>query len=161
MNNFFSSRFATISDYFSTQRFVWTDLKNIFSWDYWTEAGLPTQTTYSFATFLFVAVLLATLFFWRRRLKALQTKVPIYDGSINQLANIIVFTLVMAFSYAFFRAQAISYLSSRLVVLATLVVIVVWTGWVAVYVLRVAPAKSRQYLERERFFRYIPKKKHA
>lgn len=159
MKSFFSSRFATIDQYFSTQHFIIGELKNVFSWSYWTEAGLPSQTPYSLASLLFVAVLIVGLVLWRRRIKAAQTNVPIFETPINQLANIISFIVIMTFSYGFFRAQAIAYLSSRLVVLASLIVIIVWLGWVVFYMLRVAPAKSRDYLERERFFRYIPKKK--
>ncbi|MEK9167649.1 MAG: hypothetical protein AAB613_02825 [Patescibacteria group bacterium] len=159
MKNFFTSRLATLSDYFSSQQFVWSDLRNLFNWNYWTEAGLPPQTSYSLATLIFVLALTVLLVFWRRRLKAAQQYVPIFEGSINQLANIVAFIIVMAISYSFFRSQQIAYLSSRLVVLGSLLVILVWTGWVAFYVFRVAPPKRREYLEKERFFRYIPKKK--
>ncbi|MCR4277558.1 MAG: hypothetical protein NUV80_05895 [Candidatus Berkelbacteria bacterium] len=159
MKDFFTSRFATIGNYLDTQHFAWADLKNLFSWSYWNETGLLPQTPYSLATLICVVVLVALLVFWRKRIKVAQTKVPIYESSINQLANIIAFVLIMSVSYLFFRSQQIAYLSSRLVVLASLVIILVWTGWVAFYVFRTAPAKSREYLERERFFRYIPKKK--
>src|SRR3989344_2114694 len=159
MKNFFSSRFATLDQYFSSQQFNFQDLKNIFHWSYWTEVGIPPQTPYSLATLIVVVVLIVGLVFWRRRLKAAQLQVPIFESSINQLANIIAFIIVMAISYAFFRSQQITYLSSRLVVLGSLLIILVWTGWVAFYVFRVAPPKRREYLEKERFFRYIPKKK--
>ena len=159
MKNFFTSRFATLGDYFSSQQFVWSDFKNLFNWSYWTESGLPPQTPYSLTALIVVVVLIVGLVFWRRRLKAAQLQVPIFEGSINQLANIIAFIIVMAISYAFFRSQQIAYLSSRLVVLGSLLVILVWTGWVALYVFRIAPPKRREYLEKERFFRYIPKKK--
>lgn len=159
MSNFFTSRFATIGNYLDTQRFAWADLKNLFSWSYWSETGLSSQTSYGLATLLFVIALTVGLVFWRRRLKLAQASVPIYEAPINQLANIVAFIIIMAISYAFFRSQAIAYLSSRLVILASLVVIIVWIGWVAFYQRRVAPAKRRNYLERERFFRYIPKSK--
>ncbi|MDO8650068.1 MAG: hypothetical protein Q7K33_02035, partial [Candidatus Berkelbacteria bacterium] len=154
MKNFFSSRFATLGDYFSSQQFVWSDFKNLFHWSYWTEDGLQSQTPYSLSTLIVVVVLIIGFVFWRRRLKAAQLQVPIFEGSINQLANIIAFIIVMAISYSFFRSQQIAYLSSRLVVLGSLLVILVWTGWVAFYVFRVAPPKRREYLEKERFFRY-------
>ncbi len=159
MKDFFTNRFATIGDYLDNQHFAWADLKNLFSWSYWSETGLSPTTSYGLATLLVIVALVIGLVFWRRRLKTAQVSVPIYDGPINQIANIVTFIIVMAVSYAFFRSQAIAYLSSRLVVLASLIVILVWLGWVAFYQLRVAPAKRREYLERERFFRYIPKGK--
>ncbi len=159
MKNFFTSRFATLGDYFSSQQFVWSDFKNLFNWSYWTESSLPPQTPYSLATLLFVIALIVLLVLWHKRLKATQINVPIFESQINQLANIIAFIIVVAISYSFFRSQQIAYLSSRLVVLGSLLVILVWTGWVALYVFRIAPPKRREYLEKERFFRYIPKKK--
>lgn len=159
MSNFFSSRFATLGNYFETQRFAWADLKNLFSWSYWSETGLSPQTSYGLVSFLLVIALIVGLVFWRRRLKVAQTIAPIYEAPINQLANIVAFIIIMTISYAFFRSQAITYLSSRLVILASLVVIAIWIGWVVFYSSRVAPAKRRDYLERERFFRYIPKSK--
>ena len=157
--NFFSSRFETIRSYFQTQHFVWADLRNVFSWDYWSESPLLPETPYFFVSWAAIIVVIIALIFWRRRLKAAQTVAPIYDGSINQLANIISFIIIMAVSYSFFRAQAIAYLSSRLVVLASVAIVFGWLGWVIFYLTRRAPAKRRAYLERERYFRYIPKKK--
>ncbi len=159
MMGFFTGRLETINNFFQTQRFVWADLKNSFSWDYWTEANLPPQTPYFFASLLFIILLIATLVFSRRRLQVAQAVAPVYGGPINQLANVIAFIIVMAVSYEFFRAQAITYLSSRLVVLASLTIIVVWVGWIIFYLLCITPTRSREYLERERFFRYIPKGK--
>ena len=150
---------TTVSQYLSTLQFDLKDLKNIFRWDYWTEANLSPQTTYGLASLLFVIALIVGLILWRRRLKASQLVVPIYAGPINQVTNIIAFIIIMAFSYAFFRAQAIAYLSNRLVVLASLVIVLGWVGWVIFYLSRITPAKRREYLERERFFRYIPKGK--
>lgn len=159
MSNFFSTRFTTINDYLSTQHFAWKDLINLFHWSYWNEANILPTTPYFLVSWLFVIAAVVGLVIWRRRIKAANTVAPIYDGPINQLANIIAFIIIVALSYGFFRSQAISYLSSRLVVLASLLITLIWLGVVAFYMFRVAPAKSREYLERERFFRYIPKGK--
>ena len=159
MKDFFNSRFATLEQFWSTQQFDLNDLKNIFRWDYWTEANLLPQTPYSLASLLVILALVIGLFLWRRRLKIAEASVPIYAGPINQMANIIAFIIIVGASYAFFRSQAITYLSSRLVVLASLIIILGWIGWVIFYLVRLAPAKRRNYLEQERFFRYIPKSK--
>jgi|SRR3989344_7616192 len=159
MKDYFTSRLATISNYLETQHFAWNDLKNIFSWSYWSEANLPAQTPYGLASLLVILVLLIGLIFWRRRLKIAQVAIPLYDSPINQLANIIAFIIIMAISYAFFRIQVIAYLSSRWVILASLAIVLVWIGWVIYHLVRALPPKRRDYLERERFFRYIPNSK--
>lgn len=159
MKDFFTSRFTTIGSYLDTQRFAGADLKKLFSWSYWSETGLSPQTPYGLATLILVIVLVVGLIIWRRRLKNAQASVPIYDPVINQLANIITFVIIMAISYAFFRTQVIAYLSSRWVILVSLIIVLAWLGWVAYQLGRIIPSKRRDYLERERFFRYIPIKK--
>jgi len=159
MKEFFTSRLATISNFLATQRFTPSDLKNLFSWNYWTEANIPSTSPDYLPTVLVLIIFCAGMLFWRRQLKIRQQIAPVYDSSINQLANIVVFLVIVAISYLFFRSQAINYLSSRLVILTTLAVAIVWLGYVIYYQWRITPVMHREYLERERFFRYIPKKK--
>lgn len=159
MKNLFTGRLATIGDFLQTQHFAFGDLKNIFSWSYWTEADIPTSSPYLLLSLVTVIIAVAWLIYWRRRIKVTQEIAPVYEQIINQLANIIAFIIIIGISYIFFRSQAIAYLSSRLVILVALIVIIGWLSWIIYYQLRITPAKSRDYLERERFFRYIPKSK--
>ncbi len=132
---------------------------NLFSWEFWTEANIDPESEYTAIVLMFAITLIAGLILWRRILKKRNTDIPVYDWPVNQLSSIITLLIIMVPSYWFFRAQQLSYLSSRLVVLITFLVVLGWIGWVVFYLVRQAPAKREAYLEKERFFRYLPKSK--
>ncbi|HUD20519.1 MAG TPA: hypothetical protein VMQ44_00405 [Candidatus Saccharimonadales bacterium] len=159
MKDFFSSRFSTITGYLSTQKVPAADVLNIFSWKYWTESNIPPTTIYSLATIIVTLIFLIILGFWRARLKKAQAHAPVYGFVTDQIASIMFFIVVVLVAYAFFRYQQISYLSSRLVILASIFVIVIWLGVIFYYLRFVIPPKRASYLEKERFFRYLPKSK--
>ncbi len=161
MKDFFTSRFQTISNYLATQSFSLRDFGNVFSWDFWTESSIEPISDYTAALLILVIMLIVGLVIWRKILKKRQAETPIYDWPINQLANIVAFLVIMTPSYWFFRSQQLAYLSSRLVVLITLIVTIGWLGWVVFHMVRQLPAKRVAYLEKERFFRYLPKSKKA
>jgi hypothetical protein len=45
------------------------------------------------------------------------------------------------------------------VILISLIVTVGWVAWIVVHLRKTASAKREAYLEKERFFRYLPKSK--
>jgi len=159
MADFFASRLATIRDYLTTQQFPTNQWRNLGSWDYWSEAALPPNSPYYLLAGGVIVVGVISLLFWQGHLKKLQTQAAVYEGVINQLTNLAIFILIITISYWFFRIQEINYLSSRLVVLAGLIVAIGHLAWIGFQLKRVLPHKRAQYLEQERFFRYLPKKK--
>jgi hypothetical protein len=158
MKDFFLSRFTTVNNYFHTQHFPSTDWKNIFHWSYWTESYLPPTTIYSLLTIIVGIIVCAALLTWRSFLKKKQRQTPVYDGPIDQLSNIVFFIIITLLTYAFFRNQSVAYLSSRLVVLGIIAVTLIWLGVVVYQLWKKIPAKQAAYLEKERFFRYLPKR---
>lgn len=157
--NFFSARFQTIADFFKFQQFPTDWWAGIFSWTYWTDSNLTANSPY-FLFFLVVTLLIiGSLVSWQRHLKELQKKVPVYKPVINQIPSIITIIVVMAAFYWFFRAQQIALFSSRLTILITFLVVLGWVSYLIIYLRRTVPAKRAYYLEKERFFRYLPKKK--
>lgn len=159
MKEFFTNRFQTIKDYFVTQQFPTTVWKNVFSWEYWTESGLPSSSAYSAFSATVLVIGIIFLFFWRFRLTRAQKTTPVFDFEIQQIANVVTFVIIMSLSYAFFRSQQIAFASSRLVVLISLLVTVGWIVVILVHIRRVTPKMRASYLEKERFFRYLPKKR--
>ncbi|OGD63099.1 hypothetical protein A3A71_03910 [Candidatus Berkelbacteria bacterium RIFCSPLOWO2_01_FULL_50_28] len=159
MTEFFTSRFATIDNYFQTQHFWDTGWKNLFSWSFWSEGAPSPDSQYYLFTAILLVLSVGLLIFWRVRIKKAHKITPVFQLPLAQLANIIAFVIIIGITYYFFRSQGIVYLSSRLVVLLSLIVAALWLGWVAIYLKRVAPRKQSQYLEQERFFRYIPSKR--
>ncbi|MEX1051924.1 MAG: hypothetical protein WEC83_00875 [Patescibacteria group bacterium] len=159
MSDFFTSRFQTISDYFGSQSFSLGNFGNLFSWDFWTEANIDPSSQYTAATLLLTIAIIAGLIIWRRILKKRHATTPVYDWPINQLTNMIALLVIITPSYWFFRSQQLAYLSSRLVVLTTLLITMGWLGWVIFRLIRTVPGNRAAYLEKERFFRYLPKSK--
>lgn len=157
--NFFTSRLSTLKDFFSTQKLPGADSKNLFSWDFWTESNLESGSPYYLFIAAFVILVCVALIWWRRQLKKENQEAPVYEGVINQLANIIAFIIIVGLSYIFFRSQQIAYVSSRLVILASIIIVVIWSGWVMFVIKRQLAAKRLQHLEKDRYFRYLPKKK--
>lgn len=154
-----TERLATVSHTLHTQQLPGRDLANLFSSGYWTEQLIPASSPYYLVTIslLIVSLIILGLTAWRYR--RLNYQVPVYDWLINQLINLIIFIIVVSVSYLFFRTQEIQYLSSRLVVLAATLVGLVWLGIILVHRWRSIPAATQQHLEKERFFRYLPKKR--
>lgn len=152
----FTSRWQTIETFLATQSFPTKDWGRIFSWDYWTAGPLDSYTPYyTFGFGLFLAALIA-LEVWRRRLKKRHETTPVYQTQLIQISNIFYFILLIVPLYWFFRVQNISYLSSRLVLGGALLVALLWLAWVLWTMKRIIPTKTRSYLEKERFFRYLP-----
>ena len=159
MLEFFTSRATTIEDYLSTQMVPTKAWTNIFSWKYWTDGPLSPQTEYSLFSTVVVIALVVILIYWRRKLTKIHKRVPVYEKVNDQIFSLIMFIVIVFFAYAFFRLQSITYLSSRLVLLSALIVTAAWWG-IIIYNLKVViPKKKAAYLEKERFFRYLPKSK--
>lgn len=156
MKDFFTSRFATIKDFLSTQQFPTHDWKNIFSGHYWTNGPLAsTSPYYAFGVGLTILVLVA-LEVWRRQLKRLNAVTPIYTVPLNHISNLFYFIAVLLPAYWFFRAQQMSYLSSRLLLGSILIIAILWLAAILFYLWRRISRTRQSYLEQERFFRYLP-----
>ena len=110
---------------------------------------------------LFVLLVIIGLIIWKTLLKKRQLEAPIYEWEMNQVVNVIVFIIIVSLSYLFFRSQELPYLSSRSVVLVSLLVTGVWTLWISIRLKKKINNERVAYLEKERFSRYIPKKKKA
>lgn len=160
MKDFFLTRFTTIHEFMATQHWPSIgDWRQIFSWSFWNESYISATSPYYLLASVFLIVFVLGLLVWRWQLKKAHRVTPIFIGPLNQLLNLIIFIIIISISYLFFRTQQINYLSSRLVVLLSLVITVVWLGWILYYVVGQTPRQRSQYLEKERFFRYLPKKK--
>ncbi len=152
----FTSRWQTITTFFETQSFPTNDWARLGSWSYWTGGPLDSQTPYyAFGLAVFLISLIA-LEVWRRRLKKAHQATPVYTVPLVQISNVFYFLLLMVPSYWFFRIQSISYLSSRLVLGAAFIIALAWVIWIIIVVKRRLPQEQVSYLEKERFFRYLP-----
>lgn len=160
MKQFFLTRIETIRDLVSSQSLpTLDDLRRLFGWGFWSEPRIAPQSAFILPAIGLLILVVIVLWSWRLRLKRADKNLPVYAWPINQLANLIVFILVVSFSYWFFRYQGIAYLSSRLVILGALIFFLLWLGLIVGYFFRVIPTKRQLYLEKERFFRYLPKSK--
>jgi ABC-type xylose transport system permease subunit len=159
MKEFFIGRFQTIEDFFKTQRLPVKDWVNLLSWEYWTESGLPSSSVYTAFSLGAVSLGVILLLLWRARLKRAHQDVPVYNFEIQQLSSVVAFVVVMSLSYWFFRAQQIAFASSRLVLLVAGLILAVWLVVITVHLKRNVPKMRTGYLEKERFFRYLPKKR--
>lgn len=160
MTNAISSRFTTIKDFLATQHWpTATDWRQLVSADYWNSSVVSNGSPFFLLTAVVIGLVVIGLIIWLLRLRQLQKSLPIYEKPINQLPTLIIFVAVVSLLYAFFLAQGLQYLSSRLVMLGLFLVTLGWGGFLVVYTLKIIPVKKREYLEKERFFRYLPKKK--
>jgi len=157
---FFTDRWITIVEFAKTQQLPKPrDLTSIFELGYWAEQPLSSSSPYYLVTGAIIFLGVAGLYYWRSRLQKAQQQIPVYEFALNQLSNILVFVVVISLSYWFFRSQEIDYLSSRLVIFFSLLIAIIWVAVVVFHLWRHLPSKKDRYLEQQRFFRYIPKKK--
>ncbi|MEX2012179.1 MAG: hypothetical protein WD544_00560 [Patescibacteria group bacterium] len=159
MKDFFTSRFQTITDYFSAQSFAIKNVGQYFSGDFWTESGLPAHSQYTALSLIIIAAVITGLIIWRRILKKRHAVTPVHSWSLNQLTNVIIFVVMVTLSYWFFRSQSLAYLSSRTVILLGIITVLLWIAWVIFRIIRTESSNRVAYLEKERFFRYLPKSK--
>lgn len=151
-----NSRWQTIETFLATQQFPTTDWANILSWKYWISGPLDSFTPYYTFGFTIWLLALIALEMWRRILKKRHQATPIYGTPLGQISNLFYFVLIMIPAYWFFRLQQIDYLSSRLVLGSTVLIAIGWLVWIIIIVKRRLPLQRRSYLEKERFFRYLP-----
>jgi len=157
MKEAFLARWQTAHNYFATQSIPWKGGRNIFRWDFWSEGYLSSQSPYYLFTFSLVLVIVFGLLIWRAYLARKNKQIPVYLPAINHLANLAFFLFLNSIFYWFCRVQEIIYLSSRLVVLAVIIVAILWLGYIIFWLIRILPTKKRHYLEKDRFLRYLPK----
>ncbi len=158
--NAITARLTTVKDFLATQHWpTLFDLKNLWRWSYWSERPVPTDSPYIFITAIVTGLIVAGLLIWWIQLRRLHQKYPVYALLLDQIPTLLIFIVVVSLVYAFCRAQDVQYLSSRLVVLAEFIVSLGWFGYLLFYTARVIPAKRQSHLEKERFFRYLPKSK--
>ncbi len=157
--NFFSARFTTIKDFLATQHWpTGFELKNLLHWSYYNQIP-PNQSPFVLLTTVIIVLITAAIFGWWLRTRQLQKQSPVYDLLLDQLPTLLIFIVVVSIFYAFCWAQSIQYLSSPLVLLAAFILVLGWAGFLIFYTWRILPAKLQAHLEKERFFRYLPKKK--
>lgn len=156
MKEFFTTRFATISDFLATQQFPLAAWKNVFTADFWANEPLTGSSPYYAFGLGLTVIFLFTIEAWRRRLKKLHVETPIYATAQNHLSNIFFFVIITIPACWFFRAQQLAYLSSRILLGSIVLITLLWLSWVVFHLMRQLPAKRAAYLEQQRFFRYLP-----
>lgn len=159
MKDFFTSRFQTIKDYLATQDIPGTDWLDIFTWQYWIEPNLASNSRYAAFGIALVIAICAVLLTWRRQLKENHKQSPVYHFELQQIANLVTFIIVTTVSYLFFRTQQLAYGSSRVFILICVLTSLVWIILIFIHLKRVTARRRLSYLEKERFFRYLPKKR--
>lgn len=156
---FFSARLNTIKDFLATQHWpTAAQLKNLVSWSYYTQTPVA-ESSLLLLTTIIIVLAAAAIFGWWWRVRQLQKVTPIYGTLLDQLPTLLIFIVVASLFYGFCWSQSVQYLSSYWVLLVTFLITFGWAAYLAIYSFRVLPAKKRQQLEKERFFRYLPKKK--
>lgn len=153
------SRWQTVEQYISNQQLPLAGWRNLFSWDFWTESYLNSQSPYYLTSFLLALIVAILLLAWRFYLARQNKKIPVYETLLGHLGNLVFFLLLGSLFYWFCRTQEIVYLSSRLVILALIVVSLVWLIYIGFWAIRLLPAKKLRYLEKDRYLRYLPKSK--
>lgn len=158
MSTFLTNRFATIEQWFSGQKLPGADVQRLFSWSFWVEPNIGPTSEYLAAVVGFVLTTVIILIAWRLALQRAHRRVPVYSTPMSLLTNLIVFITIMTAAYTFFRSQELAYVSSRSIALLTTLLSLAWLGWITWQIKRTVPSARASYLEKERFFRYLPKK---
>jgi hypothetical protein len=158
--NFLSARFATIKDFLATQHWpTGAQLKNLGDWNYYTQNPVPAESPFLLLAAVIILLTVAGLLIWWWQARQKEKTTPVYGLLLDQLPTLVIFVVAGSIFYAFCWAQSVQYLSSRLFLLAAGLVTLGWVIYLAVYARRVLPGQLQKHLERERFFRYLPKKK--
>ncbi len=157
---FLTDRFNTITNSFQGQLLpngvFW---RSLFSWDFWMGNSIVDFSAYSLFIIIIFVIFIVGMLVWRWRLIRLNKINNFYDSPIYQVTFLTIFFFVTVLIYAFCSLQALPTISSPFVLMGILLVTIIWLMAIIVYTLRVIPQKRRAQLEKERFLRYIPKKK--
>lgn len=145
-----------MTDFFSNQNWPRFNLSKLTDGDFWLEP--VNLVSGQFLLFYLLVVLIITapsvaaLIIAKRR----HRQSSIYGRVINHLSNQIVFAVMVGLSYWFFLVQGISYLSSWLVAGVGLLIFIGWLIYLGYLWRRRLPQERELYLEKEKFFRYLP-----
>ncbi|MEK7548650.1 MAG: hypothetical protein AAB499_01995 [Patescibacteria group bacterium] len=145
-----------MSDFFRNQSWPRINLAKLLDGDFWLRPVNLIAAEYFLFYFFAVLIIIVALAVMLSTVKRRHRQVPVYGRVINHLANQIVFVAVVALSYWFFLVQGINYLSSWLVALAGLMILAVWLVYLGYLWRRRLPKERELYLEKEKFFRYLP-----
>lgn len=131
------------------------DPKKIFDLGRIFETTPESQGLYQYLAVIFGLIILATviLIFQARNKK------PIFRNFYNQIVNLFLFTGITGEILIFCRWQGIPYLGSRLMLYILGLVFIIWGGYILWFRISVFPGKIKQLKEKEKFEKYLPKKR--
>lgn len=84
---------------------------------------------------------------------------PIYRKLIGHINNMTLWLGVLGIVFALSRFQGIYMLSSRFLMLADILAIIIWTVWIVYYSVAKLPKLAQQYNKQLAKEKYLPKKK--
>jgi len=83
----------------------------------------------------------------------------IFKNYFNRIVNILLFAGLTGLILVFCRWQGIPYLGSRLMMYVLLLILIIWGSYTIWYRLVFLPKKITELKAKERFEKYLPKKK--
>jgi hypothetical protein len=120
---------------------------------------MANPATYSVFFILCYAIPAYCLFVWASVLAKANKLIPIYHMIIVQIWSVLIFLTAGVLLYNFSYQQGVAYFSNRILILIIIVFTVLWIGLIIFFQKRLIPKQRQAHLEKEHFFRYLPKKK--
>ncbi|MDO8512901.1 MAG: hypothetical protein Q7S37_00115 [bacterium] len=145
--------------FLSVKDVQWIDFKKLVNWSYLSDTALPlTSPLVALLGYVFLAIIIIGIIF-SAVLGKKNKKLPIYSKLIGHITNMSLWLGIIGLILVLGRFQGIYMLSSRLLLLANLLAITIWSAWILYYSLVILPNLSRDHKKRQAIEKYLPKKK--
>jgi len=83
----------------------------------------------------------------------------IFRNYFNRIVNLLLFAGLAGLVLVFCRWQGIPYLGSRLMMYILILILIIWASYIIWYRLTVLPKKIAELKNKERFEKYLPRKR--
>ncbi len=135
------------------------DFKKVFSWNYLTDNALSLSSSLvALLGYIFVITIVAGIII-SIVLNRKNKKKPLYSRLRWHIWNMTLWLGLVGTLLAVSRFFGIFILNSRLLLLANIIAIIVWTAWIGYYWLFKMPKIKQEYIKKVEIEKYLPKPK--
>lgn len=148
-----------INFFLSVKDVRWLDFQKIFSFKYLSDTALSfSSPLVALLGYIFLAIIIVGIIF-NIVLGKKNKKMPVYSKISVHITNMTLWLGIIGLILVISRFQGINILSSRFLLFADLLALVIWTAWIVYYAVTKIPKMKKNYIKKQTKEKYLPKKK--
>jgi hypothetical protein len=145
--------------FLSVKNVNWPDFAKLAKLDYLTDSAVSVSSPLNALLGYFFLLMILSGLVINLLLTKRQKKYPIYSRIKGHINNLTLWLGIIGIFLVLARFQAIYLLSNRILMLLLLLITFIWSAWIIYYSIRYLPKIKKEYIKRQEYQRYLPKKK--